>query len=248
MTTTRARRMAPEERREQLLDSAVRYILERGPSDLSLEKVAQLAGVSTPLIYKYFPKREDLLREVLEREYRYLGARKLSALPGDTPLEPLIRSSNKHGFEYLFERGPIIRLLASDRAVFDQVRRRGRDERSAITDHFIDRIVETYGVPRQVALVCSILVVNAPILSGRALKKVGVGAAEAADIWTDFALGGWLALQKRFEAERAKSPAAQTQGAKGKASAKRAKATAAPKLDDGASVPASKTKPRRKAA
>jgi AcrR family transcriptional regulator len=195
--------MAPEERREQLLDSAVGYLLERGLSDFSLEKVAARAGVSVPLIYKYFPKREDILKAVLEREYEYLGARKLSALPADAPLEPLIRNSQKHGFEYLYERGPIIRLLASDRAVFDLVRRRGKDERSAITEHFIDRIVETYGVPRQVALVCSILVVNAPILSGRALKRAGVTAEEAANLWTDFALGGWAALQKRFEAERA---------------------------------------------
>ncbi len=193
--------MAPEERKEQLLDSAVGYIMERGLSDFSLEKVAARAGVSVPLIYKYFPKREDILKAVLEREYQYLGARKLSNLPADTPLEPLIRNSQKHGFEYLYERGPIIRLLASDRAVFDLVRRRGKDERSAITEHFIERIVETYGVPRQVALVCSILVVNAPILSGRALKRAGVTAEEAANIWTDFALGGWAGLQKQFAAE-----------------------------------------------
>jgi AcrR family transcriptional regulator len=198
--------MAPEERREQLLDSAVVYILERGLSDFSLDKVAARAGVSVPLIYKYFPKREDILKAVLEREYQYLGARKLSAVPQDGPLEPLIRKSNQHGFEYLYERGPIIRLLASDRAVFDLVRRRGKDERAAITDHFIDRIVETYGVPREVAQVCSILVVNAPILSGRALKRVGVSAEDAADLWTDFALGGWAALQKRFQHD--KKPAA----------------------------------------
>lgn len=206
----RARRMAPEERKEQLLDSAVAHILERGLSDFSLEKVAARGGVSVPLIYKYFPKREDILKAVLEREYQYLGARKLAALPADVPLEPLIRNSQKHGFEYLYERGPIIRLLASDRAVFDLVRRRGKDERAAITEHFIDRIVETYGIPRQVALVCSILVVNAPILSGRALKRAGVSAEEAANIWTDFALGGWAGLQKRFEAKAERAPAAKT--------------------------------------
>ena len=92
--------------------------------------------------------------------------------------------------------------------MFDSVRKRGRDERTAITEHFIERLVEAYGVPREVALVCSILTVNAPILSGRALKKVGVSAEYAADIWTDFALGGWVALQKRFddEARAAKKP------------------------------------------
>ena len=103
VTTTRARRMAPEERREQLLDSAVAYIMERGLSDFSLEKIAQRAGVSTPLIYKYFPKREDILRAVLEREYRYLGAHKLSALPQDAPLELPVAEGRVYPRVRLFE-------------------------------------------------------------------------------------------------------------------------------------------------
>lgn len=192
---TRARRMSPETRREQILDSAVTYIIERGLSTFTLENVAVQAGVSKPLVYKYFAKREDLLKALLEREYQYLGAHRLDELPDEVPLEPLIRASNKRAFDYLYERGPIMRLLAADRSVAELVHARERDERSAITEHFIKRLMKAYGVPKDVALICSVMTVNAPILSSRALKRVGISAERAAQVWSDFAMGGWAALQ-----------------------------------------------------
>lgn len=187
--------MTPEMRREQILDSAVSYIVERGLSTFTLENVAQQAGVSKPLVYKYFARREDLLKAVLEREYLYLGRHKLDVLPDEVPMEPLIRASNKNAFVYLYERGPIIRLLGSDRSVAELVHERERDERSAITQHFIKRLMKTYGVPQDVAFICTVMTVNAPILSSRALKRAGISAERAAEVWSDFAMGGWQALQ-----------------------------------------------------
>lgn len=187
--------MSPEARREQILDSAVTYIVERGLSTFTLENVAHEAGVSKPLVYKYFTRREDLLKAVLEREYVYLGRHKLDVLPDEVPMEPLIRAANRNALNYLYERGPVIRLLASDRSVAELVHERERDERSAVTEHFIKRLMKTYGVPKDVAFICTVMTVNAPILSSRALKRAGVTAERAAQVWSDFALGGWLALQ-----------------------------------------------------
>lgn len=231
--------MAPEERKEQLLDCAAAYILERGLSDFSLEKVAARAGVSIPLVYKYFPKCADLMCAVLEREYRLLGARKLPPMPGDTPLEPIIRRSMRHGFEYLYERGPIIRILSADRAVADLVRNRARTERSVVNEQFIERLVRDYDVPEPVAMVCSILVLNAPIHSGRALKKVGVSAQDAADIWTDFVLGGWAAVQARH-GHQAKAEQARTAAAAAATPAAAAATPAAKARRDVKPAPASK--------
>ena len=149
--------MSPEARREQILDSAVTYIVERGLSTFTLENVAHEAGVSKPLVYKYFTRREDLLRAVMEREYVYLGSHKLDVLPDDVPLEPLIRASNRNAFNYLYERGPVIRLLAADRSVAELVHQRERNERSAITEHFIKRLMKTYGVPKDVAFICTVM-------------------------------------------------------------------------------------------
>lgn len=216
--------MSPEARREQILDSAVSYIVERGLSTFTLENVAHEAGVSKPLVYKYFTRREDLLRAVMEREYVYLGSHKLDVLPDDVPLEPLIRASNRNALNYLYERGPVIRLLAGDRSVAELVHQRERNERSAITEHFIKRLMKTYGVPKDVAFICTVMTVNAPILSSRALKRAGISAERAAQVWSDFALGGWHALQRESgppaaaKAARPKATkAARPKGAKAKA-------------------------------
>ncbi len=53
----------------QLLDSAATFIQEHGLSGFTMEALANEAGVSNPLIYKYFDTRLDLLQELLSREY-----------------------------------------------------------------------------------------------------------------------------------------------------------------------------------
>lgn len=202
--------MSPQARREQILDSAVAYIVERGLSTFTLENVAQQAGVSKPLVYKYFTRREDMLKAVLEREYVYLGRHKLDVLPDEVPMEPLIRASNRNAFNYLYERGPVIRLLASDRSVAELVHQRERDERAAVTEHFIKRLMKTYGLPKDVAFICTVMTVNAPILSSRALNRAGISAERAAQVWSDFVMGGWRALQSQHApvAEKPKAKAA----------------------------------------
>jgi hypothetical protein len=40
--------------------------------------------------------------------------------------------------------------------------------------------------------------VNAPILSARALRRSGISAQRAAEIWSEFTVGGNNALQAKF--------------------------------------------------
>src|SRR5258708_19285996 len=113
----RAQRMPPEKRREQILDSAVALIVSRGLSSCSLEVVAAEARISKPLIYKYFPRLADLFKALVEREYRFLRGRDLGVLPRNVPYEEVIHPSNLRSMEYLYERGPIMPLLATDRSI-----------------------------------------------------------------------------------------------------------------------------------
>jgi AcrR family transcriptional regulator len=194
----RARRMSPEKRREHILDNAVALIVGRGLSSCTLEAVAIRARISKPLIYKYFPRLEDLFKALVEREYRYLLGRGLNVLPPDVPYEEIIRRSNLRAMEYLYERGPIMRLLVSDRSVAGLVQRQERDERTVIMDYFTRRCMKVYGFPKDVATVCAIMTVNAPILSARALRRSGISAQRAAQIWSEFTVGGNNALQSLF--------------------------------------------------
>jgi AcrR family transcriptional regulator len=62
-------RLSPEDRRRQLLDSARDLIQERGFSGFTMEALATEAGVSNPLVYKYFDTRLELLQQLWAREY-----------------------------------------------------------------------------------------------------------------------------------------------------------------------------------
>ena len=63
-----ARRMTSEDRRSQLTDAALDLVAEGGYSGLTLDAVAERAGVTRNLIYHYFPRgREDLALAVVGR-------------------------------------------------------------------------------------------------------------------------------------------------------------------------------------
>jgi AcrR family transcriptional regulator len=199
----RAQRMSPEQRREQILDSAVDLIVARGLSSCTLEEVAVQARISKPLIYKYFSRLQDLLKALVEREYHYLRRSGLDIFPRDMPYEELVHRSTLLAIEYLYERGPIIRLLASDRSVASLAHRQDRDERSNITEYFTKRRIDVYGMPKDVATIVSTMTINAPILSARALKRKGISARRAAEVWSEFIVGGNNAIAVKYGKRKA---------------------------------------------
>ena len=54
MSTTTRTRLSPAERREQLLDLGVRLLADRSLDELSIDVLAEEAGISRGLLYHYF--------------------------------------------------------------------------------------------------------------------------------------------------------------------------------------------------
>jgi len=63
-----APRLPPDERRAQLLDAAFTVLERRELHELSMEAVAQEAGVGKPVLYTVFKTRAELVEALLERE------------------------------------------------------------------------------------------------------------------------------------------------------------------------------------
>jgi AcrR family transcriptional regulator len=78
-----ARRLPPEERREQLLDAALEIMVESGVEAVSMEAVARSAGVTKPVVYGIFADRGDLMTVLLAREEERAFAQLAEALPVD---------------------------------------------------------------------------------------------------------------------------------------------------------------------
>jgi len=76
-----APRMAPEKRREQLIDAALSVIVEQGYEGVSIESIARMAGVTRPVIYDHFANLAALLQALIEREEAYALAQLDDVVP-----------------------------------------------------------------------------------------------------------------------------------------------------------------------
>ena len=85
MNTTRrkyARRLPPEQRREQLLDAAL-SLIPAGFDTVTMESVAKQAEVTKPVLYDQFANRGELISALLEREAQRATEQVIAALPTD---------------------------------------------------------------------------------------------------------------------------------------------------------------------
>jgi AcrR family transcriptional regulator len=69
------RRLEPQQRREQLLDTGAAMFAEKPYEDVFVEDIAARAGVSRALMYRYFPSKRDLYVAIFKRASHRLLAR-----------------------------------------------------------------------------------------------------------------------------------------------------------------------------
>ncbi|WP_112465548.1 TetR/AcrR family transcriptional regulator [Streptomyces triticisoli] len=125
------RRLSVEERRAQLLDAALSLFAHRVPEEVSLDDVAEAAGVSRPLVYRYFPGGKQQLYEAALRS----AAEELRHCfdePHEGPLLPrLARALDRYltfvdqhdaGFTALLQGGSVAETSRTT-AIVDGVRR-----------------------------------------------------------------------------------------------------------------------------
>jgi len=85
--------MRAAERREQLLDVTLDLVVERGFHAITIEAVAQGAGVTRPIVYKQFTDLSGLVEALIDREEdRAISqlARAIPDIPGDRDPDDLL--------------------------------------------------------------------------------------------------------------------------------------------------------------
>jgi AcrR family transcriptional regulator len=63
------------ERREEILDAALRLFSAKGLQTVSTRQIAEAAGISQPALYAYFATKDDLIAELCVRAFATLSAR-----------------------------------------------------------------------------------------------------------------------------------------------------------------------------
>src|ERR1051325_10793621 len=85
-------RIGREQRRQLLLDAAAAMVAEGDIDDITIERVADRAGVSRALLYKHFADRRDLLAAVYQRESQIVHTELTAAVVAADSLEGMFRA------------------------------------------------------------------------------------------------------------------------------------------------------------
>ncbi len=136
VTSTRVR-MTPDSRREQLLALGVRLFATRSLENLSIETLAEEAGISRGLLYHYFGNKQEFHTAVVQRAADDLFA--VTAPTGDgSPLEQLAGSLARY-VDYVAENYQgYVSLLRGAAGGHEGLREIYESARAALTDRLFD--------------------------------------------------------------------------------------------------------------
>ena len=101
-------RLSKEDRREQLLDVAADMVVERSVAALTMEGLAERAGVSKALPYQHFENSSAVLIALYGREIGLLGRRVYEAVDGIADPEARVGAAIHAYFDVVAERGRVL--------------------------------------------------------------------------------------------------------------------------------------------
>lgn len=162
-------RLAPDERRRQLLDVACVEFADRGFHATAMDDLALAAGVTKPVFYQHFASKRALFIAVLED----VGGRLLAVLSAATTSVDTGRDRVEQGFAAYF------RFVESDRAAFRLLfgaSARNDPEFADVVDRVLDdaaaavsTLIEIHGSPEHRMILAHALVGMAEGISRHAL-------------------------------------------------------------------------------
>jgi AcrR family transcriptional regulator len=85
--SARSRRLAPEERRKQIVEAVIEVVAERGVPGATVSRIAAAAGVSEGTLYVYYPSRDEMLVAALDSIFMQM----LGLIESSTEKDPVAR-------------------------------------------------------------------------------------------------------------------------------------------------------------
>jgi len=139
-----ARRHQAEQRRLQLIDTALAVFAEKGVDGATVKDLSQAAGVAQGLLYHYFRSKDELLEAALERHYFLPELRRITALDRDRPaaevlLEVVTRLAAMFRQHHLFMR-VVLRESLSNPLVVERLERGRREAVRVLGDYLDSRV------------------------------------------------------------------------------------------------------------
>ena len=133
MTAPTRARLSPEERRSQLLDLGVRLLATRSLDELSIDLLAEEAGISRGLLYHYFGNKHAFHEAVVRRAADELIAQTAPPAGGD-PLTRLLASVTAYVDYVLANYEGYVSLIKGAAGGNETLRRIYEEARSALSE------------------------------------------------------------------------------------------------------------------
>lgn len=170
--TRKRTRLAPEVRRSQILDDAVRLILGEGLTAVSMERLSRESAVSKALVYNYFPSREILLAALLHREQADIDSRGAERALKAKSYEELIRQTIRVYLEHTKARGALIQALLADPSIVRSMEVESAAALERTVRYFVKETRREYGLSLPIAIAAMDMFTS---LTDRAGKQVAEG-------------------------------------------------------------------------
>jgi len=183
-------RLSPEARREQILDAAKLSIIKDGLQQLSLKKLAMEAGVSEPLLFHYFSSRNEMLQQLLERDFtRYIDSLN-DSLDGAESLAEILKIYVARNYDRCDEDSVIDILLAETEIanVIEGQRNRNARHREKL---LVNKISETLGINRKKAAMIALMASAASMSAAKFANERNLGREQTIQTIIEFVTAGF---------------------------------------------------------
>lgn len=108
------REQQAEERRNQLIDTALQLFSEHGIEATRVSDIAQTAGVAQGLLYHYFPSKDALVAAIIQRHGPLDMITGLLATPPERPARETLLDLGMRVYAFAQERRALLRLVARE--------------------------------------------------------------------------------------------------------------------------------------
>ncbi|WP_256939664.1 MULTISPECIES: TetR/AcrR family transcriptional regulator [unclassified Arthrobacter] len=116
---TQPSRMPRDERRAQLLASALEVFVTHGYHGAAMDEIAETAKVSKPVLYQHFPSKRELYLALLDSHLEGLTTMLLAALSSTTDNNLRVQATMKAYFQFMAKDDQAHRLVFESDLVND---------------------------------------------------------------------------------------------------------------------------------
>ncbi|KDN23065.1 TetR family transcriptional regulator [Amycolatopsis rifamycinica] len=146
MTTAKRKRMPRADRMRQMIEVAEQVFSARGYAAASMDEIAELVGVSKPMLYEYFNSKEGLLLACIRESRAVLREVTEQATVGAADAEDALRRGLLAFFVFIRERRQAWSLLRHEMALIgtpaadevEETRRQQTDLIAALMSGYFD--------------------------------------------------------------------------------------------------------------